>query len=356
MNEINNQIRHLQQLSINIEEEIDFLNHMVSNKKEEIRELREKINFQKKELKSATNSKNKIYTELTNNLSLKEKIDTNNELIELNNEFISQFKRTLDFYSEKIKKSETILNNLSTELAKQEEEDTKKLILQTESLCKTYNIVKNSQDLYDLLSDYYERDLVNYARYKRGDAFSNNNNLEKTKLLELIRSCKYNEITIRSSVNKSIRNELKNQLKEVKITSREIFEMLEDWLVANIDKVPDDFNISDIKTFFFNKRFHQFSIDNDTLIKTIHFEARKQDLMNKMSINRAIGLICKSLFQDCINNDLIKENDSITIQYSFIYDCIVLFGLTSELDINKEKYTKVKDWIKTYETFLEGVK
>ena len=348
MNENLEKIKLLRKNSADIYEEIFYCELQIIEKENEIKDLKKKIKEYNKKYEIAENNISKIINWLMTKTKENDSLLT--EIEALNNFEYNDSLEKLKENEERVKISELEIKQEEDEL----ELKTKNEILK---IFNTYDIKQNQKKIYDYLLNLSNADIVKFALYKRNDAYQIYNNLEKAKLLELIRSCKYNEMTIRSDVNKSINNELKNQMKEVKIKSCEFFDMLEEWLITNIEKIPLNKNMSDLETFLFTKRnMHRIGLEDDKLLEIIDFEIRKQNLMDKMSLNRAIGLICKTMYRECVDLNYINKKQPITKQYSFIYDCIAFFELASELDINKEKYTKVKDWIKTFEVFQESLK
>ena len=106
----------------------------------------------------------------------------------------------------------------------------------------------------------------------------------------------------------------------------------------------------------FEDEFYIEPYTDEEIKKIIEYEKKEKGTYS-LTWNAEIGR-CLAFFYDLLSKKRVfnamnekKEKGKakgITKEYCFMYDCLVFLQAAEMLEDNKEKYTKVKDWIKTF--------
>jgi hypothetical protein len=249
---------------------------------------------------------------------------------------------------------------------KQWHEKEKILENQLQDLTRLYGFSSNFKLIKDAFNSFSV--LVNDALGKILDS----NKLQLAELISLLSSCRGNKITISSIVSHPKKGELKSQVKKVELSSKLDLHYLSLWANTVLERAQDglyqyEFNW-DFKEYIKHYDIYHNEIEHDDfylepytdeeLAKALEYERNQKKKSKNYTRNAEYGS-CLSFYYNLLLEkgvfSAIKEKEKsgtasgITKEYCFMYDCMVLLRATEQLDDNKEKYTKIKDWIKAFE-------
>lgn len=195
-------------------------------------------------------------------------------------------------------------------------------------------------------------------------------NLERelAMLIQLLRSCKDSELTIKGKITHPHNNEIKGTEKEVTLTCVPFLQDLElilnnymsadgivDWcLHDDIEVIRKPIIINDFRWEKLLTGLHEPFADDEICE---YFEQTNSYLKKKNNepINYKLGRLANSLLY--IVNAM-TQGFTTRKRYSFLYDAMLLGGFVGKKpitdkgfsgDIGREKAQKVKDWLKAYE-------
>lgn len=196
--------------------------------------------------------------------------------------------------------------------------------------------------------------------------------LQLAELISLLSSCRDNKITISGIVSHPKKGEVKSQSKKVELSSQLDLYYLSLWANTVLEKAQDGLYQNEFNWNFreplkhFNKyqsldRYDDFYLEpytDEELEKVLVYERKKVQQSKNFTRNAEYGR-CLSIYYDFLlktgvfiaKDEKIKSGIAlgITKEYCYMYDCLALLEATEPLDDNKEKYTKVRDWILSFE-------
>ncbi len=201
--------------------------------------------------------------------------------------------------------------------------------------------------------------------------YNKSNNLELIELISLLDSCRDNKITISGIVSHPKKGEIKSQVKKVELSSKLDLFYLDLWATTRLEHSQDglyqykfnwDFK-EKLKHYKQNREvveYDDFYVEpytDEELAKILDYERTKKKNEKNYTRNAEYGrclafyynlLQKKDFFTAHKEKEKTGKASGITKEYSFMYDCLVILEATEPLDENKEKYTKVKDWINAF--------
>jgi len=202
--------------------------------------------------------------------------------------------------------------------------------------------------------------------------FKKSNKLQLAELISLLSSCRDNKITISGIVSHPKKGEIKSQIKKVELSSPLDIHNFSLWANTVLENAQDGyyqylFNWEfkeNIKYLLSNKEvvYDEFYIEpytDDELDKILAYERTEKKKEKNYTRNAEYGRCLTSFYNTLhrlgvftaqIEKEKSGKASGITKEYCFMYDCLVLLDATEPLDDNKEKYTKVKDWINAFAT------
>lgn len=193
--------------------------------------------------------------------------------------------------------------------------------------------------------------------------------IELVELIRLLTSCEGNEIVISSTISKPQKGEFQTQPKRISIKSTKLVNELLHCINTNLYKEIQELNKYkthlDIKERDFLKindsfgkieiphEYYTEGFTNKELIIIQNF--LNNDLKKNGSINQFYGSILKLVY-NTLNSigifksiSIEKNHTGISKEYQFLYDVLAIYGFTQELDNKKEKYIRIRDWIRAWE-------
>lgn len=203
--------------------------------------------------------------------------------------------------------------------------------------------------------------------------YNRSNNLQLAELISLLSSCRDNKITISSIVSHPKKGELKSQVKKVELSSPLDLYYLNLWANTTLDRSQDGFYQYEFNWEFNEQLKHYSTLKNEVEYDDFYIEPYTEEQLNTIleherkrkkeekdfTRNAEYGRCLISYYNFLQSKDFfnaLKEKQKtgkaagITKEYCFMYDCLVLLEAAEPLDDNKEKYTKVKDWINAFAT------
>ncbi len=239
-----------------------------------------------------------------------------------------------------------------------------------EALCDMYGYVsiRNNKNAFMLFSYFISendwKDLVI------------GNNLKIALFIKFLKSCAGNGIQLTSTVSNPEKGEVKGSAKKIIIDDEllldNIYLLANTLLEANSDgtyQYEFDWEFKDKIKYkrglapvyeIQESPFYTEPYTDEELNSIIAYESnreKRKNLTPNASIGKRLSFIYNALIKQKIFGNTARGEK--TKEYSFLYDYLVLIGITNNIGtgysgyIGKEKYTHVKNWISAYQNHTE---